>query len=520
MVVRKTEKNSNVFFRSFLNNGLNTIFTFVFGIISSVLFTRIFGIELFGSFTLIASYVTIFFSISTLGILSGFKREAIWFVSNKKNIGGYILLVYIFSLICSIILVLPFLIFNNFFFEFLDISNDLLNPLIFYFIAHIIFYVPATIFLYVFESYQDIFPITYINFLGNIFKVLAILVLGYIIVNIYSGILAYFLISNLIILLFSLFTLLKSYKLKFDFITIKFSVQRLLNAIKFSIKLFPLMISELILGNLAILLLGKYGNLEDVGFFRILFTFYLLLNFIPTFFGKVLTPMITKFFFKNQLKKILKYYNICFKISMCFSIPIIIIIGFFTKEILFIYGIESQYLLNCMWILLLTNIFLIGSSLGSVFSAYNRPELISLFLVLGSVLNLILSYSLIPEYGILGACISILISNIIIQASMHLYAIFIMKFSIKFKPVLQTLFNGFLFFGFFYLTNSINSSLFIKIGYLFLGLFLFLVISTYNNIFNRSEFESFKNIINQINNNKLKFFSKKILKLFFHTQKV
>ena len=84
---------------------------------------------------------------------------------------------------------------------------------------------------------------------------------------------------------------------------------------------------------------------------------------------------------------------------MTISVPLIIIFGFFTKQVLLIYNIDSQYLIICMWILLLTNIFLIGSSLGSVFSAYNRPELISLFLVLGSVLNLILSLFKIKVNG-------------------------------------------------------------------------------------------------------------------------
>ena len=112
MIVKSTNHNNNVFLRSFLNNGINTIFTFIFGIFSSVLFTRIFGIEIFGSFTLIASYITIFFSISTFGILSGFKRESIWFVSNKKNIGGYIFLIFIFSFLISIFFAIVFYIFN------------------------------------------------------------------------------------------------------------------------------------------------------------------------------------------------------------------------------------------------------------------------------------------------------------------------------------------------------------------------------------------------------------------------
>lgn len=515
MIVKSTNHNNNVFLRSFLNNGINTIFTFIFGIFSSVLFTRIFGIEIFGSFTLIASYITIFFSISTFGILSGFKRESIWFVSNKKNIGGYIFLIFIFSFLISIFFAIVFYIFKDPIFDYFDISNDLLNPIIFYFICHIIFFVPASIFLYVFEAYQDIFPITYINFSANALKLLAILIIGYTFTDLYGGIVAYFLVSNFIILIISFVKLLNNYHLKLNYKLIKNSYKNFSNAIKFSVGLFPLTISEIILGNLGIILLGKYSDIEDVGYFRILLIFYLLLNFIPTFFGKVLSPMITKFFFKKKYSQILKYYNISFKISMSISVPVIIIFGFFAKQLLSIYGIESNSLIISFWILLLTNIFLIGSLLGTVFSAYNKPNLISFFLVLGSIINLIFSYALIPDFGIYGACIAILISNIITQVSMHIYAIYILKFKVEVIPIFKVLTNGFILLVFLYFTDSIESGVLVKIGILILGLLIFFVVSSINNIFNPNDYKSFINVINQITNQKLRFFLKKILILFF-----
>lgn len=518
MFLKKTDQNNNIFFRSFINNGINTVFTFIFGIISSILFTRIYGIEIFGSFTLIASYITIFFSIVTLGILSGFKREAIWFVSNNKNIGGYIFLVYIFSILFSIIPALPIYFFSDYFFDFFDISKNLLNPLIFYFIIHIVFFVPASIFLYVFEAYQDIFPITYINFFSNLLKLISVIIVGYFLVNIYSGILVYFLVSNLIILILSLHKLVIKYQIKFDITLIKKSIKNFFNAIKFSIKLLPLTISEIILANLGLVLLGKYNDIESVGYFKILLIFYVLLNFIPIFFVKVLSPMITKFFFEKNFDQILKYYNIIFKISMSISIPAIIIFGFFTEQALLMYDIQSQYLIYCMWILLLTNVFLIGSLLGSVFSAYNKPKLISLFLVSGSLINLILSYLLIPIYGIMGACLSLLISNIITQFSMHFYAIHIMNFQIPLVPIYKNLINGFFLISFFYLSGALNSTLLLKLGLAILGLLLFVIISSYNNIFTKSDFDSFNKIIDQIINVKIRIFLKKLLVLFFRTK--
>lgn len=514
MIIKKSTENNNIFFRSFINNGLNTIFTFFFGILSSVLFTRIFGIELFGEFTLIASYITIFFSLSTIGILSGFKRESIWFVANNKNIGGYISLVYIFLVSLSVIFVLPLWIFNNFFFDLLNLSIDIINPLIFYFIAHIIIYVPATIFLNVFESYQDIFPITYINFFANLFKVLAILVFAYLSINIYTGIFVYFIVPNFIIIILAFYKLLKLYDLKFDLKTIKASSIRLFNSIKFTLKLFPLMISELIMGNLAILLLGKYGQLSDVGEFRILFSFYLVINFIPVFFSKLLNPMITKFFFNKEYDKILKYYNISFKTSMFISTPIIVVLGYFTSELLLMYGIESQYLVTCMWILLLTNFCMMGSSLGSVFSAYDRPELISLFLISGAIFNLLLSYLLIPIYGILGACIAILISNIVIQLSMHFYSIIKMKFLIALIPIIQVIFNGSIILFFLYITATFDSSIIVKIGVSLTALSFFIIISIINNIFSKSDIDSFNNIVSQFTNKRLRLFLLKIISLF------
>jgi len=55
------KNNKVVLANSFLYNGLNTIQSILFGFLTSLVFVKIFDLKILGEFTLVASYVTIFF---------------------------------------------------------------------------------------------------------------------------------------------------------------------------------------------------------------------------------------------------------------------------------------------------------------------------------------------------------------------------------------------------------------------------------------------------------------------------
>jgi len=234
-------------------------------------------------------------------------------------------------------------------------------------------------------------------------------------------------------------------------------------AVLYSLQLYPLMLAELILGNIAIIILSNSHSIESVGIFKILFNYYLVLKFIPEFFGRVIGPTLTKLYFDKDLPKIEIYYNFTFKISILFcSLMSIFFIGFIKNllDIYNVYGSEYEY---SMIILIGSNLVLTGSMIGGIYQAYNKPKFISLFVGLGSVTNLCLSIILIPKYGIIGACVSILSSNIISQIGLHYFALKKMKIDIVIKKFFLSLVLVLSLDSMIILLSSYNNSLVIKL---------------------------------------------------------
>jgi O-antigen/teichoic acid export membrane protein len=472
---------------SFFYNGLNTIQAILFGLLNSLLFTRILGLEIFGEFSLVASYISIFFSVITSGILTGFKREAVRFSTNNENVGNFLFSIFLFTVIAVVLFSLIIFIFENSFFNLFNIQKEYRNILIFYLVSHVLFFFPGQLLIFTFESFQDIKPLFKINLLSNFIKAFGIILLIFFIVNVNNAIIVYFLVPNFTILFFSYRYIRNNYNFKINLKELRHSLKSFKNAFTYSLKLYPLMLAELVIGNIAIVLLGKYHSTESVGVFKILFNYYLVIKFIPQFFGKVITPTLTNLFFENKKNKIITYYNFTFKLSILLCSLITIFFLGFVEELLGIYGINgSEYVIG-MTILLASNIVLTGHMIGGVFQAYNNPQFISLFVGIGSLSNYFLAVYLIPDYGITGACISIFISNLISQVGLHYYAVKKLKFKIDIKKFIISILIVF-FLGIIVTSSHIyNDSIVLKSFIILILIISYLTIMKFYGFFNSNE---------------------------------
>lgn len=499
------EKNDKTILQSsFIYNGLNTIQAILFGLLTSLLFTRILGLEIFGEFSLIATYISIFFSVISSGILTGFKREAVRYSTDGKNVGNFLFLIFSFCVIITIIFSTLILFFEDSFFDLFNIPKQYKNVLVLYLISHVLIYVPGRLISFTFESFQDIKPIFKISLLSNFVKCFGIILLIFFTININNAIIVYFLIPNFIILLFSYKHIKNHYNFKLNFKELKYFVKSLKEVFSYSLKLYPLMLAELILGNIAILVLSKNYSTEVIGIFKVLFNYYLVLKFVPQFLGKVISPTLTKLYFNNEASKVSEYYNFTFKLSILICSLLTILFVGYVNELLSIYGIYGQSYSLSMIILLLSNLVLTGSLIGGVYQAYNFPQFISLFVGIGSIVNFAFSIFLIPSYGIMGACIAILVSNLVSQLGLHLFALKKMKFKIHFSKFFVSLFLVILFLIIIiYLSNYVEIFL-LKTFYTIFSIIAYLTLIKVFNFFNQKEISQLVLIAEKSNNQVLK----------------
>lgn len=491
---------------SFFYNGLNTIQSILFGFLSSLLFTKIFGLEIFGEFTLVASYITIFFSIITSGILTGFKRETIKFSTSGNNIGNFLFLIFSFTLLFTIIFSGIILLNKNYIFELLNLRNIDLDTLLLYLISHVLFFVPGSLLMFTFESFQDIKPLFRTSILSNCIKVIGLGLVVFFTINITNAIVFYFLVPNVIIFLLSLIHMVNNYNFRINWKELSLSLNSFINAIIYSLKLYPLMIAELVIGNIAIILLSKSHSIETIGIFKILFNYYLVLKFIPEFFGRVINPMLTKLYFEKEIAKIITYYNFTFKLSIIICSCLTIFFVGFIKELLGIYGIYDSEYIFCMIILNAANLILTGSMIGGVFQAYNNPQFISFFVGLGSVSSYFLAGYLVPIYGISGACFTILGSNLITQIGLHYYVVKKMKLKIEIGRFIFSTFFVLLSCTILMAADQYNDIFILKSLIIIFLIIIYLIIMRYYGFFNSYELNQFVLLSEKLNNRYLKAF--------------
>ncbi|MUK40003.1 oligosaccharide flippase family protein [Aliivibrio fischeri] len=179
------------------------------------------------------------------------------------------------------------------------------------------------------------------------------------------------------------------------------------------------------------LLSHLYSN-ESAAYYSVSFSILLAVYLFPAVvFQKVLLPRIHEWSYRDidKLVRVFQYGNgfmilsgVFFSIFIYFLSPTVITI-FFGDEYL-----ESIYILKLLTFVIPIR-FLI-SSCGSILSTRNLVNYKVIMMSLVAVLNFILSYLLIPEYGIDGAVVMLILSELLL-CILFLFVIYKKMFGIR-----------------------------------------------------------------------------------------
>ncbi len=165
-----------------------------------------------------------------------------------------------------------------------------------------------------------------------------------------------------------------------------------------------------------VLMLGAMVSEEDVGIYNVAFKVGSLVLVIIAAVNTVLAPKISAFFEGNNLDGIRKEVHKSTKIISLMSLPFVILIIIFRIPILSLFGeefIAGEMVLIIISLGMLFNAM--SGSVGQILNMTSYQKQFRNFTIISAVINVVLNYFLINKYGIEGAAIASLTSNLMIN---------------------------------------------------------------------------------------------------------
>lgn len=173
-------------------------------------------------------------------------------------------------------------------------------------------------------------------------------------------------------------------------------------------------ISYFLMQSTDVLFISAYDTFESVAYYSIAVKLATVTALALISVNIVIAPKIASIYNdKNfyQLKLILKKAT---RMNVVISLPIIIILLFFSEYVLSTFG--SNYILakNALWILLIAQFFnsITGPS-ALYLNMTGRQKKLNVILVISLLINVVLNIILVPDFGMLGAAISTTTSFVI-----------------------------------------------------------------------------------------------------------
>lgn len=375
------------------------------GLLIGACIARYLGPEKYGLMNLAISFSILFASFSMLGIDNLVVRDLSKNTNNINDILGTALRIRIFGSVFSAILALVF-------------------SYIFYYTDNVMFFKLLTILMLcnVFQSF-DVISLLYQSRLES--KIIVInKLIAYIFISL-SKIIAVVYGANIIgfIFLNSLEVLLSMCLLiRWAVVNDKLNI----NLWKYVPKISKNFLYEgwpIAIGNLSIIIfmkvdqifLGLFLGNKEVGIYSIASLISDILYSIPVFISASILPKITKLY-GTDIQKYKNYVSTVFCSIVLYSYISIIGIYFFVDDFIRIfYGVSYSISADIAKVHSLTLLFVsIGCVRGSMLLVEKKTKLLSVITVIGGIINIILNYILINKFGMYGAAVSVLISQIIV----------------------------------------------------------------------------------------------------------
>lgn len=403
---------SNSFKKVISSSGINFVFR-MFGLatsfITTILITRLFGIETFGNYSLVFALSQIVALFFTLGI----PNTLIKIIGNNNFNFHQAKKLLIKGLKAALV----FSIFPMLFFYF---GSDILSQNIFHNIPlrNYFLIVSITIPLFIVHEIFLYFLIATKNFMKyNLFMFVTpnvLLMLFIYLLHFFDKENHFTFVAFAIAILITVFIeAVTIFELKPQKEVISISTLGLIKTAS------PLLFSGLflyLLNYTNVILLGIMTDETQVGIYNIAYKIGSVGFLVIVSVSTIITPKIAEFYGQENLSELKKLTHNATRLIALLSIPIVLVLVLFSKFILSYWG--TQVVAGSTTMIIVSIGVLFSAMAGNVDQILNMTEnqkILRNITIVSFFVNLGLSYLLIPIYGIEGAAFSSLITNMLIN---------------------------------------------------------------------------------------------------------
>lgn len=202
---------------------------------------------------------------------------------------------------------------------------------------------------------------------------------------------------------------------------------------------FPMLLSStfLFISNWTdVFMLGIMSSKENVGIYTASFKLATIALIVINAVNTVLAPKISELFSKNDIDGIKEEVQKATRLITLITIPIVILLILFRAQLLAIFGPEFQEKGQTVLIVIAVGLLFnaLSGSVGQVLNMTMHQKKLRNFTIISAFCNIVLNYFLISTFGILGAAIASLISNILLNGLCVIYIKKEFNFLAVFKP--------------------------------------------------------------------------------------
>jgi len=422
----KELKNHQGFMKYFKNTSwlfAEKVLRMVVGLFVGIWVARYLGPEQFGLFSYAQSFVGLFSAIATLGLNGIVVRELVKFPEKEKELLGTAFILKVFGAVITLCILAIAINFT---------SNDNNTNILIFIIASAVIFQSFNIIDFYFQakvmSKYVVFTNSFSLLLSSIVKIVLIL-------------------NHASVMAFAWVVVFDSIILSFGYLYWYFRVKKefLLFQIIFDFKLaksllkdsWPLIFSSIVIAiymKIDQVMIKEMLNNEAVGQYAAAVRLSEAWYFIPMVISSSLFPAIInakKISEKLYYERLQKLYDLMVIVAVSIAIPITFLSDFIVD---FLYGNKYNEAGSILMIHIWAGVFVFLGVVSSKWFIAENLQKYSFYRTLsGAVINILLNFILIPKFGVKGAAVATLISQVVAS---YVFNIFNQKLFITFQ--LQT----------------------------------------------------------------------------------
>ncbi|WP_038056387.1 flippase [Thermodesulfobacterium hydrogeniphilum] len=161
------------------------------------------------------------------------------------------------------------------------------------------------------------------------------------------------------------------------------------------------------------IMLGIFRTEEEVGIYNVAVRLSMITSFTLVAINSIAAPKFAEFWGKKDIKGLARVAQQSTKLIFWTSFPVLLIFLIFPKPILYIFG--EEFKTGALALMILTIGQFVNAAAGSVgyiLQMTGHQKFHQNVVLIGTLLNILLNWMLIPAYGIVGAAIASAISMI------------------------------------------------------------------------------------------------------------